>query len=42
MIYANKDRYEGQWIADKKQGKAVYILVSGMPAFGIWENDKRK
>lgn len=37
---ADGSRYEGNWKADKKEGKGKLVAASGTIQEGIWYNDK--
>lgn len=39
--YANRDRYAGQWEADKKNGKGVHTYNNGDKYDGNWLNNER-
>ena len=40
MYYNNKDRYEGDFKNDKREGKGIYYFNSGEKEEGNWKNDK--
>ena len=40
MTYNNGDKYEGEWINDKKEGKGIYYYNIGEQYGGEWKNDE--
>lgn len=40
-IWANGDKYIGEWKNDRKDGQGTYIWASGEKYTGEWKNDKR-
>jgi len=40
MAYANGDKYEGEWLSDKKHGRGKYFHVLTDDIYdGEWVND---
>jgi hypothetical protein len=39
MIKENLERYEGEWLDDKKNGKGKYFCENGEVFEGIWKDD---
>ena len=39
MIYANKDKYHGEWIHDMKNGEGIYQFSNGDIYQGHFKND---
>ncbi|PIP71757.1 MAG: phosphatidylinositol-4-phosphate 5-kinase, partial [Nitrospinae bacterium CG22_combo_CG10-13_8_21_14_all_47_10] len=37
-LYANGDRYQGEFQNDLPNGQGVYILANGNVYSGLWEN----
>ena len=40
MTYTNGDKYEGQWVNDKKEGEGTMKYSNGNWYRGKWKNDK--
>ena len=41
MVYANGDKYVGQWKNDKRQGTGTYYFANGAaPKSGQWDDNK--
>ena len=42
MLYANGDRYEGEWLADKKHGRGKYTHALTDDIYdGEWVQDQK-
>lgn len=42
MIYANGDRYEGEWLSDQKHGRGKYSHALANDIYeGEWVNDRK-
>lgn len=40
LLYSSGARYEGTWVADKKEGEAVYVFENGMVFTGRFAADR--
>lgn len=39
-MFANGDRYEGQWVKNLKSGQGIIYYISGAKFEGEWQDDK--
>ena len=42
MVYANGDKYEGDWKEDKRHGKGTFVYANGDKWEGDWKNGARR
>ena len=42
MTYENGNKYEGQWVNDKKEGEGTMTYADGAKYEGQWVNDKKE
>ena len=39
-IFANGDKYVGEWKKGKKHGQGIFTYISGKIEEGVWKKDK--